>query len=341
MSIAERFITHRVENQVPVLGPYDAWLTDSALREAVQREGGGWAEAALADFGGLAGGELMELGFAANENKPRLRAFDRTGERIDEVDFHPSYHRADAARHAARRARVRLAATRHGRARTSRARRSSSCTTRPSSGTCCPLTMTHAVRAGAAAQRRARRRSGCRASPRSTTTRAACRRTQKRGCTIGMGMTEKQGGSDVRANTHARRRPGRRQPTRSSATSGSSPRRCAMPGWCSRRRDAGLTCFLLPRWRPDGTRNAIRMQRLKDKLGDWSNASSEVEFQGARARARRRRGPRRRDHPRDGGADAARLHDRLGRPDAPGDWCRRCTTRAIATPSAGAWSSSR
>ncbi|MDQ2926645.1 MAG: DNA alkylation response protein, partial [Pseudomonadota bacterium] len=92
MSIAESFITHRVENQVPALGPYNAFLSDAALRAAVQREGGGWAEPQLAEFGALAGGEMMELGFAANENKPRLRTFDRTGERIDEVDFHPSYH---------------------------------------------------------------------------------------------------------------------------------------------------------------------------------------------------------------------------------------------------------
>ena len=93
MSIAESFITHRVENQVPALAAYNAFLSDAALRESVQREGGGWAATQLTEFGALAGGEMMALGFAANENQPRLRAFDRNGERIDEVEFHPAYHR--------------------------------------------------------------------------------------------------------------------------------------------------------------------------------------------------------------------------------------------------------
>ena len=93
MSITERFITHDVENQVPALGPCNAFLTDVALREGTAREGAAWAEADLAAFGAFAGGEMMELGFAANENKPKLKSFDRGGERLDEVDFHPAYHR--------------------------------------------------------------------------------------------------------------------------------------------------------------------------------------------------------------------------------------------------------
>jgi putative acyl-CoA dehydrogenase len=156
MATAERFLTHRVENQVPVLGPYNAYLTDRALRAAVQREGGGWAEAALIEFGTVAGGEMMALGFAANENKPRLRAYDRTGERIDEVDFHPSYHRlmqlgmqhgvhAFAWRHrdtpGAHVARAALLFMHY----------------QAESGTCCPLAMTHAVVPALAAQRGARR----------------------------------------------------------------------------------------------------------------------------------------------------------------------------------------
>ena len=280
MSTADRFITHWVENQVPVLGPCNAWLTDSALSEAVRREGGGWAEAALADFGAVAGGEMMELGFAANENRPRLRAFDRNGERIDEVDFHPSYHRlmqlgmqhgvhAFAWRHpdtpGAHVARAALLFMHY----------------QAESGTCCPLTMTHAVvpalqRNAVLAAQWLPRITSPDYDPRSLPAGA------KRGCTMGMGMTEKQGGSDVRANT-----------TRAVAQADGSHEIVGHKWFFSApmsdawlvlaQADAGLTCFLLPRWNPDGTRNAIRLQRLKDKLGDWSNASSEVEFHGARA----------------------------------------------------------
>ncbi|HEX2542638.1 MAG TPA: isovaleryl-CoA dehydrogenase [Caldimonas sp.] len=280
MSIAERFITHRVENQVPALGAYNAYLSDRALREAVGREGGGWADELLARFGTVAGGEMMELGFAANENKPRLRAFERTGERIDEVDYHPAYHRlmqlgmqhgvhAFAWRqrdtpgaHVARAALFYM----HYQAE---------------SGTCCPLTMTHAVvpalqRAGALAAEWLPRVTSLDYDPRSMPA------AGKRGCTMGMGMTEKQGGSDVRANT-----------TRAFAQADGSHEIVGHKWFFSApmsdawlvlaQTDAGLTCFLLPRWNPDGSRNAIRLQRLKDKLGDWSNASSEVEFHGARA----------------------------------------------------------
>ncbi|MEO7103017.1 MAG: DNA alkylation response protein, partial [Gemmatimonadaceae bacterium] len=93
MANTDRFATHRVENQPPALAPYDAYATDLPLREALEREGGSWAEPDIAAFGPIAGGELMALGFAANENRPEFRPFDQYGYRIDEVDFHPSYHR--------------------------------------------------------------------------------------------------------------------------------------------------------------------------------------------------------------------------------------------------------
>ena len=89
----DRFATHSVENQPPALPPYDAWATDAPLREAVAREGGDWAADELAAYGRLAGGEMVELGRLANENPPKLRAFDRVGHRLDEVEFHPAYHR--------------------------------------------------------------------------------------------------------------------------------------------------------------------------------------------------------------------------------------------------------
>src|SRR2546423_2917193 len=93
MSVADKFRTHDVENQAPPLAPYDAYMTDVALREALHREGGGWAEESVAAYGPIAGGELMALGVLANENRPKLRTFDRYGNRIDEVEFHPAYHR--------------------------------------------------------------------------------------------------------------------------------------------------------------------------------------------------------------------------------------------------------
>jgi putative acyl-CoA dehydrogenase len=93
MSTADRFRTHEVDNQPPALAPYDAYATDVALREAVAREGGAWAEAQLIAYGPIAGGEAMSLGVAANAHRPTLHTHDRAGRRIDEVEFHPAYHR--------------------------------------------------------------------------------------------------------------------------------------------------------------------------------------------------------------------------------------------------------
>ena len=90
---SDRFSTHTVDNQAPPLGGYNAYDSDTALCAAVSREGGDWAQAHLSAFGAVAGGELMQLGYTANENKPKLRAFDRYGHRLDEIEFHPSYHR--------------------------------------------------------------------------------------------------------------------------------------------------------------------------------------------------------------------------------------------------------
>ena len=272
------FQTHEVLNQVPPIEPHDAWLGDAALRDATMREGGGWAASALSAFGRLAGGEMLELGRLANQNRPKLRSFDRTGARLDEVEFHPAYHRlmelgtrhgvhAYAWRHAEREgAHVARAALFH-------------LHYQADAGTCCPLTMTHAVAP-------ALRHDAALAAqwlPKLTAFDYDARSVPadaKRACTMGMGMTEKQGGSDVRANTSR----ATRQADGSYALVGhkwffSAPMSDA---WLVlAQADAGLTCFLLPRLLPDGSRNAIRLQRLKDKVGDWSNASSEVEFEGA------------------------------------------------------------
>ncbi|MEO5814975.1 MAG: isovaleryl-CoA dehydrogenase [Gemmatimonadaceae bacterium] len=282
MSIADRFVTHSVENQPPPLAPYDAFTTDLPLREALVREGGGWAEREVAAYGVVSGGELMELGVLANENRPTLRSYDRYGHRTDVIEFHPSYHRIMelgiehgvpnfAWRHedrvGAHVARAALAYLHN----------------QPEQGTSCPLTMTYACVPAL------RHDAGLAASwlPRIASTQYDARFIppwEKPGNTIGMGMTEKQGGSDVRAITTRATPVGVRGPGQLYELVGhkwffSAPMCDAF--LVLAQTEAGVTCFLLPRFAPDGALNAIRIQRLKDKLGDWSNASSEVEFQGA------------------------------------------------------------
>ncbi len=278
MSQSAQFITHEVSNQAAPIGRYNAWTTDTALREAVEREAGGWAAKQLTAFGEVAGGELMELGYTANENKPKLRSFDRYGHRIDEIEFHPSYHRVfelamahgvhafawqNESKPGAHVARAALSYM-HSQAE---------------AGTGCPLTMTHsaipAIRHEASvAKDWVPKIVASQYDPR------VLPFAQKTAVTIGMGMTEKQGGSDVRANTTR----AYLQPDGSYEIVGhkwffSAP---MCDAWLVLAyTDAGLGCFLMPKLRPDGSRNAIRIQRLKDKLGDWSNASSEVEFHGA------------------------------------------------------------
>jgi len=277
---AARFQTHAVENQAPPLAPYDLWRSDVALREAVAREGGGWAAAQLEAYGPVAGGELMELGFAANENRPKLRAFDRYGHRLDEVEFHPAWHRIMQLNMAHA---VHAFGWRHaGKAGAHVARAALSYMAgQAEAGNGCPLTMTYA----AVPALKHAPELAAEWLPRITSTEYDARSipaAQKTGCTMGMGMTEKQGGSDVRANTtQATRRPDGSYELVGHKWFFSAPQCDAhLVLACV---EAGLTCFLLPRFRPDGSRNAVRIQRLKDKLGDWSNASSEVEFHGAHA----------------------------------------------------------
>jgi putative acyl-CoA dehydrogenase len=280
MSESDRFVTHTVENQVPPLPAFDAFAVDRPLREAVAREGGSWGEAALSALGVLAGGELLALGAAANAHRPVLRLFDARGHRLDEVEFDPAYHRImelaiahgvhalawrEAARPGAHVVRLALAYL-HAQAE---------------QGTGCPLTMTHASvptlrQESALADAWLPRVTSLVYDPRSVPAEG------KAGVTIGMGMTEKQGGSDVRANT-----------TRAHPLGGDQYELVGHKWFLSApmcdaflvlaQAPGGLTCFLLPRLRPDGSRNALRLQRLKDKLGNWSNASSEVELCGAYA----------------------------------------------------------
>ncbi len=284
MSVADRFRTHDVENQPPALTPYDAYSTDLPLREALAREGGGWAEDQVAAYGEVIGGESMALAVAANENRPTLRAFDRTGVRIDDVDFHPAYHRLmqlgvehgvsgfawrNASREGAHVARAALAYLH----------------TQADQGTSCPLTMTYACVPSLEQEPSLAREWLPRVISTSYDGRSVPA-AEKHGNTIGMGMTEKQGGSDVRSNTTRATPVGATGPGELYELVGhkwffSAPMSDAH--LVLAQTDAGLSCFLLPRFAPDGTRNAVRIRRLKNKLGDWSNASAEVEFQGALA----------------------------------------------------------
>jgi putative acyl-CoA dehydrogenase len=280
MSLKEQFQTHEVQNQPLPLPACNAWDGDVVLREAVAREGAAWAADDLSAYGALAGGELMELGAAANENRPRLRAFDRHGRRIDEVEFHPAYHAL--MRHAMRAA-VHSFSWRHEDRPGAHVARAALMYlgSQADAGTSCPLTMTHAAipalrQAPALAEHWLPRLTALDYDPRTLPA------AQKTACTIGMGMTEKQGGSDVRSNT-----------TRAVRQSDGSHELVGHKFFFSApmcdahlvlaQAEGGLSCFLLPRMLPDGSRNAVHIQRLKDKLGDWSNASSEVEFVGASA----------------------------------------------------------
>jgi putative acyl-CoA dehydrogenase len=283
MQADHRFVTHEVENQAPPLGDYNAWRTDSALREAVVREGGGWAEAHLDAFGATAGGELMRQGYTANENRPRLRAFDRYGHRIDEVEFHPAYHRVmQLGMHHGVHAFAWRNEDKPG-AHVARAALSYM-HSQAEAGTGCPLTMTHSSvptlrHSPAIAARWLPKINSYDYDPR------VLPMAEKSGCTIGMGMTEKQGGSDVRANsTRAERQADGSYRIVGHKWFFSAPMCDAwlvLAKTSSDGGDAGLGCFLMPKILGDGRRNAIHIQRLKDKLGDWSNASSEVEFHGA------------------------------------------------------------
>ncbi len=274
------FETHAVDNQPPPFEPRDLWADDIALREALAREGAAAFAPQLTRYAQLAGDELYRLGFDANRDKPRLRTHDRFGQRIDTVEFHPAYHR------------LMQAAKEHGVAGLSwRQPQPGAQVARAvlsylhhqvEAGTSCPLTMTHAavpvLQREPALREWADKAAAPHYDPHDVPIAA------KRGVTVGMGMTEKQGGSDVRSNaTTATPLPGDGEYCLVGHKWFFSAPMCdgflvlaQAPG--------GLSCFLLPRRLPDGAKNAFRLMRLKDKLGDWSNASAEVEFCGAWAR---------------------------------------------------------
>jgi putative acyl-CoA dehydrogenase len=279
--------THEVFNQSPLFEDVNLFTSDRALVEAVSRGGAEWAVDGLARLGAEAGSaHVLELGRLANENTPKLRRFDQKGFPLDKVEFHPAYHELMAlsfreglhsttwehrlaggqpqpAGHVARGARLYMIS-------------------QPEAGHMCPITMTHAcvpaLRADEALIARLAPKLVSRDYDLSFAPIEA-----KRSITVGMGMTEKQGGTDVRANTT------KVAPVGSGGLYALTGHKWFMSApMCDAflvlaYAPGGLSCFFLPRFCGDGTLNAIRIQRLKDKLGNRSNASSEVEFLGAEA----------------------------------------------------------
>ena len=277
--------THTVANQPPPLEGLDVFSGNRPLVEATTREGAGWVSERAARLGRFVGGEPQQSwGRLANENRPVLKTHDRYGNRIDEVEFHPAWHwlmamgvenelhslpwtSAEPAAHAARAALYMTAM-------------------QAEAGYACPITMTFAV----VPALRAQPELAAEWEPLVTATHYDPRLVpaSEKGCAIsGMAMTEKQGGSDVRANTTFAR----------PIDGGGAGGEYSLLGhkwFCSApmsdlflvlaQTDHGLSCFLMPRVLPDGTRNAMHIQRLKDKLGNRSNASSEIELHDAWAR---------------------------------------------------------
>ncbi len=272
--------THEVENQPPPFEDVNIFETDAPLKNAVEKNGGAAHQKHLSEFGARCGSaEVIEWSRQANNNPPQLKSFDRYGHRLDEVEFHPAYHalmdlglgagvsagawNADQAGHVLHSALMYLMGQADG-------------------GVCCPMSMTYAVVP-------ALRREPDVAKEWEPRVRAAAYDprfippTEKVAATMGMAMTEKQGGSDIRANS-----------TVAKPLGGDEYELTGHKWFCSApmcdafltlaRTEAGITCFLVPRWGPDGARNAIHIMRLKDKLGDRSNASSEIEYKRAWAR---------------------------------------------------------
>ncbi len=278
--------THTVFNQAPPLRGLDLFTSNTALVEAVEREGAGWVSERAQELGRFVGGEpQQDWGRLANENKPVLRTHDRYGNRIDEVEFHPAWHRLmkmgienelhclpwRSEQPFAHTARAALYMT----------------AMQAEAGFCCPITMTFAV----VPALRAQPELAAEWEPLVTATSYDPRpiaAAQKGSAIAGMAMTEKQGGSDVRANTTVAH-------PLNGGGAGAEYELVGHKWFCSapmsdiflvlaQTPDAdrpGLSCFLLPRILPDGSRNAFHIQRLKDKLGNHSNASSEIELHGA------------------------------------------------------------
>nr|WP_296768538.1 acyl-CoA dehydrogenase family protein [Rhodococcus sp. (in: high G+C Gram-positive bacteria)] len=270
-------LTHTVSNQVPDLVPYNT-SEDASLLEGLRREGAEWASGDVRELGDLAGSaEVQEWGRLANEYPPVLRTHDRYGNRVDEVEFHPHWHDLMSVAVANGLHATPWQCDRPG-AHVARAAKFY-VWGQADAGHMCPISMTYA--AVPALRHNSALAEMYEPLLASTHYDFGLRiPTEKRGLTAGMSMTEKQGGSDVRANT-----------TTATPSSDGSYTIVGHKWFTSApmsdmfltlaQAPGGLSCFLLPRVLPDGTRNRIALQRLKDKLGNKSNASGELEYQGA------------------------------------------------------------
>lgn len=279
------FATHEVFNQSPPFEDIDLFAVDRPLVEAVKANGGAAAERELSQFGTHWGSAAMaDRGRVANENTPKLRSFDAKGNRRDQVEFHPAYHELMA--HSAHAGVHNSTWTADGKpagdaAEVIRAAKFYMAS-QVETGHLCPITMTRASVAALAMQPDLLARVMPVLSTKSYDPSFAPW-WGKRGMTLGMGMTEKQGGTDVRANMTRAVRDGSAYRITGHKWFMSAPMCDAF--LVLAQAEAGLTCFFMPRFAPDGSVNAIQFQRLKDKLGNRSNASSEVEFAGAYAEA--------------------------------------------------------
>jgi putative acyl-CoA dehydrogenase len=277
--------THEVFNQASPLQDFNPFDCDRPLREALRREGAEWAEDKARELGAICGSsQTIRWGFEANERKPELRTHDRYGNRIDEVEFDTSWHELmrigvshglhampwrepGTGAHVARAAMFMLLM-------------------QAESGVGCPLSMTYSAIPALRKQPELAAEWEERFLSLDYDERSLPAE-RKSGALCGMAMTEKQGGSDVRANT-----------TTATPLNGGGPGAeyelvghkwfCSAP-MCDAflvlaQTESGISCFLMPRWTPDNERNTFHIQRLKDKLGNHSNASSEIEFRGAWAR---------------------------------------------------------
>jgi putative acyl-CoA dehydrogenase len=270
--------THVVTNQVPALENHNP-ASSPVLTEAVVREGGGWGLDEITELGALSGGrQAQRWGELADRNRPVLHTHDRTGHRVDEVEYDPAYHELMRTAIAHGLHAAPWADDRAG-AHVVRAAKTSVWTPEP--GHICPISMTYAVvpalrhNADLAAVYEPLLTSRVYDPEQAVP-------TTKAGITAGMSMTEKQGGSDVRAGTTQ------------AVPNGDGSYRLTGHKWFTSapmcdiflvlaQAPGGLSCFLLPRVLPDGTRNRMHLMRLKDKLGNHANASSEVEYDGATA----------------------------------------------------------
>jgi putative acyl-CoA dehydrogenase len=281
MSIADPYATHEVLNQPPALGDYDAYATDPVLQAAVRAYDGAWAEERLSACGRTVGAaHVQELARQANRFLPELRTHDRFGHRVDQIEFHPAWHELMTL--AIGQETHSLAWT-HPRPGAQIARAALSYLwNQGENGICCPVGMTYAavpvLRRNAAV--------GAEWEPRVLSTRydrRQVRAAEKTGATVGMAMTEKQGGSDLR------------QTQTSAQPNGDGTWSITGHKWffsvpqsdvflTPAQTGTGVSCFAVAGWLDDGSRNRLVLQRLKDKCGNKSNASSEVEFRGALGR---------------------------------------------------------